>query len=407
MSRNSILPNLESVLDESIVIGSTGSVASGKSTFLSALHAALGYNKKGIKIDKDALRGRKRLSVKPEAIKRLHKGVFRTNATLRPDSMPVYGIKDGKVYKFQFYAPGGHLQAVKLGENIDGLLYFVDLNLAKSCAEALEKQKTLRWGNENLRLYVDGGDGTKEITQILHDAVIYHLNQPDDTRKNVLIGMRKFFGYETQGTETIGDFDEAVKDLARYLASTTLDSIPIFGLPIQADAEWVDKKEPVLYKKESLGEVVQSMIDSHKYALSKLEEGIPVTGVGTHMASVYGQFPRDKESILRVVQDIFNITITKYVEYQAQQGIQAEVITLELANGPAADWHFVELLRTIRVESRSGDYNNFLLNTKNETVVKIAHDIMAKALKHKGIESEGFKVATFSKKVSDLTSYCA
>ena len=402
MDKSSILTNLESALDEPRrVIGSTGSIASGKSTFLSALHAVLSYDKVGIKIDKDTLRGRSRQKIKPEAYKRLHKGIFRTNATVRPDSMPVYGVIDDKVYAFQFYAPGAHLHAVELKENIDGLLYFVDLNLAKFCSEALEREKTLRFGNHDVRLHVHDGDISKEIERMIDNAIEYNTYQPEHTEERVFNKIKKGLGVKAEGTDT-------VEDLAEFLASTAVKDIPMFGLPVEAEAKWVEHKEFTKYKSELLGEVVQSIIDSHKYAELKLSEGIPVIGVGTHNDKVYGKFPQDREGILKAVQDNFNRTIAKYREYQAEQVIRTGDFTIDLVNGLAIDWHFVELLRRVKVESKFlKDLYRDVLNTKNKRVLEIAHNIMAKTLQQRGVEAEGFKIVTFSNSQSDLTTHYA
>ena len=398
MNNTPILASLESTLDKPIIISSTGSIASGKSTFLSALHGVLGYNKVGIRIDKDTLRGRSRAKNKREVYERTDKGVLRTNATVRPDSMLVYGTIEGKVYPFQFYAPGGHLHAVKLEESIGGLLYFVDLSLARLCGEPLNTEKMLRLGNQDVRLPVTDGNVFKSIEEIIQDIIRYNTYQPKHTEANRLDGIKKALGVEAEGTDTI-------EGLAKYLASTSVKDVPMFGLSAET---FEGRNSSVRYEGELLGSVMQSVINSHQYAESKSSEGVPVIGVGTHRSAIYKQFPQDREGLLRAVQENFNKAIAKYREYQSQHGIQAEGFTLDLVNGLAIDWHFVELLGSIRVKAEYvEDYDRLVLNINNREVLETAHDIMARALQHQGIEPEGFKIVTFSKKQSGLTTHYA
>src|SRR4030042_1084290 len=146
MTKETDFMNLNSALDAPIVIGSTGSIASCKSTFLSALHSVLAYDKRGIKIDKDRMKGLD-AEIDPKAHERAEKGLFRCNATDRPDSMFVYGVNNNKIYHFKFLAPGGHVNAIKIDSNIDGLLYFIDLYLVDFLGDinAMGEYKLGKW----------------------------------------------------------------------------------------------------------------------------------------------------------------------------------------------------------------------------------------------------------------------
>ncbi|MFC1730888.1 hypothetical protein ACFL6I_11190 [candidate division KSB1 bacterium] len=382
---------------EPIIIGSTGSIASGKSTFLSALHAVLDYNKKGIKIDKEKFRGEYKLSHTGEDEQRLSKGIFRSNATDRPDSMDVYGVKDNQVYPFKFYAPGGHITSMKLERSINGLMYFVDLSLVEFLG-GIDNYKSLEWGDEETSLCVEDGDvfnAIKKRIEVILDIDYY--NYPHKTALGIL---KRFLGHEDK---EINSVDELAREL-----EPTVNDLPLFGLPVKEQLEFVKKYGSLVHKREILGGVVQSVMDSHDYAQSLMDNEVPVIGIGTHRDEVYGKLPREPENLIMVAQDLFNDAIAKFIEYQKQQGIEAEPYDLHIVDKPI-DWFFVELIKKTKGKTplkrlpKLSDKE--VLNQKNMNVLEAAYNVMAKSLEYVGIDPEGFKVITFSKKKSDFTAH--
>jgi hypothetical protein len=147
---------LETIVRNPLVVQEIGSIACGKSTFLSVLHATLCMHNAGIRIDKDKLKGT-RASNKHKVYDRLDRGLLRSNATDRPDALIVYGAIGTAVWPFQFLAPGGHRLSGQGEAHPDALLYFVDLGLAKA-TEKLNTFKTLMFDNSTYSLYVENTD---------------------------------------------------------------------------------------------------------------------------------------------------------------------------------------------------------------------------------------------------------
>jgi len=358
---------------EPFVISSTGSVASGKSTFLHSLHHALGYDTRGIPIDKEKIREMPKADRERKIHKRRNIGIARTSATYKPDSFAVYGLDNGQLYPFELYAPGGHPNAVKTEANpvIDGLLYFIDLKLA-AFVNDLNTEKIYKFGEEYRRLYVPAGKS-------LFDALRLNVEFDVDTNWGRFGLVKQYAGVKHDDIDSI----QTIDDLTNFLLKSVVD-VPHFGLPKK---EYWSKAllGYVRYKKEILGLVVQSIIDSHTYAESVLKDSIPVVGIGTHKAQVYGKLPEKHYELLQAVQNNFNHVIASFNEYQKLHGLTPPSTELNIKDLPI-QWYLIEQL------------------TKNrQPFIEVAYDIMTRALKSRGIDAADFKILTFSKAKSDLT----
>ena len=397
---------------ETIEIGSTGSIASGKSTFLSALHGVLGYHNAGIRIEKERLLG-SRAKVKSQAYERLKRGLLRTNATDFPDFLQVYGAVNGNVYPFEFYAPGGHFNAVSLDITPSALLFFLDLNFAARLKE-FENYKGFCLGGkasgERHGVYIRTDISTIKTEWVNGELV--DRNEPNANIRRALFGwvedakrlnnwgrdfsieeMAESWGFS--GVKNERDFVDKLESV--------LDDIPQFGLPPkEGPAEYFEKKGEV-YKGEIVGAVIQSLIDSYLYAGSLT---VPVIGVGTHKNSVYGKLPNELGELLTAVRGILNKYGMKFKEYLDENGLEGKVTDFDLTDGiaPLMEWFFTDLIGTkIRRGKHFGKWTEYRLNIHNMNVIQIAHNITAKAMQYRGIDSNGLRLITFSKRQSELT----
>lgn len=381
-------PSIDSVLEEPLVIGFAGSVASGKSRFLSSLHSALGYDRRGLPIDKQRIRGMPKNERKWASRDRREKGIRRSNATEKADKILVYGRDEGRLYPFELYAPGGHRNSEKLELGIDGLLYFVDLGLAHFVT-TLGDKKIFKWGDGYRSLFVEDGE---EIAKVIREILAFDCFQfntfPIDAAK-------KWAGVESDEVRNL-------PDLAEFLAGT-VERLPNFGL---CKEEYSDTKRLnglTHYGNEALGLVVQSVIDSHAYAEQKLREGVPVVGVLTHKAQAYNTLPRDGEELLSAVERNFNQLIGLFSRYQRLNGIEAADGKLELA-GMLIEWHSIEQVHYSERKGEDGETVKVELMVRDKSpMVEVAHCLMAKALEAKGIATKGLRIVTFSEKKSGLT----
>ncbi len=390
MDENSVFSELESRVKQHFVVSSTGSIAAGKSSFLSALHAVLNYDSSGIKLEKEHLRDVSKTHYRDGKFERRQKGVFRTNATLTPDSMPVYGMIGDNVYSFRFYAPGGHPVATNLDKPVDCLLYMVDLMLAYRCGEPLNNERTLRWGEYDV-LFPASEDPVEEIKRMIWETI----RRADYTLKKteeVKFGELKAY---------LGVADETVKtnwQLAAYLFEKAILDFPPFGI---GESSCVRRREVVCYKGELGRDVIESAIRAHKHALSKQSEGIPVFAVGTHWNQAYGNFPSGTEAMLTAIQANFNNAVAKLSAYQKSHGIQTEEFSFDFSGFQEA-WRQVELyvpipkVETFRGERRvSKDIERYVINNHNKGVLQIAYDSIAAVLSNHGISPEGLGIVSF------------
>jgi hypothetical protein len=390
---------------ERLVIGSTGSIASGKSTYLSALHASLGYDNAGIKIEKETIRGRSNKERDREGNKRMDEGFFRSSATINPDRLDVYGLAGDKVYGFDFLAPGGHHKAAKLGYDIDGLLYFLDLNLTLDL-KSLDKSRTIDFGEGDWPLIIEHGNVQQSIANLIHEA--YNLDTWPSNYDGVVEQVKRKCG--------ITDDVRTLEDLGRILKGR-VKKMPPFGSTLK-DLDWRDDKEgrdirkrSLLYKhRELLGDVIKSVIDSYIYAAAVSSQGTPVIGVGTHKNSAYGKLPKEEKELLRTVESIYGKAIDLFAQYCKECGIGLEAPSLDLEDGIKKDmeWFFTDMIKKIPKYVRKNKkyyegYFRDVINPRNDDVIEIAYNIMDKAMRYRSLDRGDLKLLTFSDRSSGLT----
>lgn len=396
---------LEGAESERLAIGSAGSIASGKSTFLSALHGTLGYDRAGIKIEKESIRGKTNMERGIKGNKRMYEGFFRSNATINPDRLEIYGMTRDKIYGFDFFAPGGHHKAVKLDSDIDGILFFLDLNLALDL-KSLDKSRTIDFGEGDWPLIIECRNVQQSIANLIYDA--YNLEMWPSNYDGVVEQVKRECGISDESIKTLEGLAKILKKRVRKL--------PPFGSSLK-DMDWNVRKLSLLYKgRELLGDVIKSIIDSYIYAAGISSQGRPVIGIGTHKNSIYGRLPKDGKELLQSVQRTCNRAIGLFEQYCRQVGIELEAVSLDLEDGikKDMDWFFTDLIKEVpwryTVNSKSGkerklweDQYRDVVNMKNNDVIEIAYRIMSEAMDYRGLDREDLRILTFSERKSDLT----
>ncbi len=270
-------------------IGTTGA---GKSTFLSALHRALGYGMAGIRIERDHHRAyfRRESEIRHNS----QKGINRSNATYSaPDVLSIYGISGNKIIRFDIHASGSHKKSKTHEKEISATAYALDSSLLE---RAIKIQNTnaeidffpfrLHEGSISRFAYGMSIDSDRQI-------------QFEDQSHSYLTKKRNYVPDEL--------------DKQRYRAKRIINRLPIKSQCNYFTLSDLIRELPrafpyEVFKSDEMGMVIESILDSQETLEGRIKKGIPVIGILTH-SKAFSSFDSNQ------AQDTFNDVLRKYRKY--------------------------------------------------------------------------------------------
>ncbi len=367
-----IIDTLERNVSENFTVSMCGAVASGKSSYLTALHEGLRYTNAGIPIKRGRFKGKVNMRNHRLLSERKRRGILRLSATDEADELSLYCIKQGDIIRFSIKAPGSHRNAEKLDCDEEAIFYTFDLAFGRFIMDKLSE---------------------KHAVFPLFDEYI-NIDPSCSDRESIREYFRSSFNGPWVAYDMIEKFGRA------DLSDLVVEDMLAFGLPNRireakgwSRALWLTaydtKPEYIPYEGELLSEITESLVDSHSYVRSQVSQGKKVFGFGTRLAQVYGTFPREHMKIIETWQMYVNRLIHLYNRYLSLHDITDHV------------QQKIEIVGQDGLEIPLYLIDSAIKNKK--PVIEATHSALSRVLEDKGINTESFKLITFSKAKSDMT----
>jgi len=347
----------------SIEIDFLGSAGAGKSSYLSAMHRVLGYNLRGIKINRDVNRDWRA----GEIIINSMKGINRSNAThISFDSLSVYAhIPQQGIVSVNFYAPGGHRASLLPKKDPAASVYFVDLELIRRAQEVIQQDDDFEFFpfKDNHGAFF----GIYNKLQIAREA---YGHKPEKQKSELLRRIEQAYQEINSIPGIWCDPDKPLLKGLRYAACR--------AFPLE------------LFKEDELGVVIESALDAQLRLENRLKKGIPVIGVLKYNS----RKPRITEERDHV-QQIMNALLVKYKRYIGKKGFpyKSEAWSCmsqvhSTHNSYVHNFDFKGINEWHSLDSES------CANMKKE-IIQAAHSAVNQALTKIGIDCFNFRLVRF------------